>query len=239
MKNISVIFFSLIMSVAAIAKSPYFPDGTIMNIFEFSIKADKSQRYDEIAKETITKSVDQEEGTLAMYSLRHKEDARHAYMIELYKNNQGYQQHINAERYNNFVALAPEIIEKKRQIRVIPQFLGDKHVVRNAETINNLVIVDVKPEFQQAFKKIVLPEMAESIKVEPGVLAMYAATEIKNPFRWYFYEIYASEADYQRHRETPHFRTYIRKTAEMTRLKSAIPVRPVLLRNKGGLNAAQ
>ena len=63
-----------------------------------------------------------------------------------------------------------------------PQFLGDKPFVQNKETINNLVIVDVKPADQQAFRDIVLPEMAESLKVEPGVLAMYAATDAKNRY---------------------------------------------------------
>ncbi|MDV5299767.1 antibiotic biosynthesis monooxygenase [Klebsiella pneumoniae] len=33
---------------------------------------------------------------------------------------------------------------------------------------------------------------------------------------WYFYEIYASEDAYQLHRQTPHFRDYLRQTAHMS-----------------------
>ncbi|MCZ0777903.1 antibiotic biosynthesis monooxygenase, partial [Klebsiella pneumoniae] len=75
-----------------------------------------------------------------------------------------------------FAARAPDIIERKNKIILEPQFLGDKHIIPNERTINNLVIVEVKPEFQTEFKNIVMPEMAESLKVEKGVLAMYAAT---------------------------------------------------------------
>ena len=77
--------------------------------------------------------------------------------------------------------------------------------------------------------------MVESLKVEKGVLAMYAATDSHTPNRWYFYEIYASEEAYQLHRQTPHFRDYLRQTAHMSASKNAIPVKPVFLRNKGGI----
>lgn len=76
--------------------------------------------------------------------------------------------------------------------------------------------------------------MAQSIKREEGVLAMYAVIDKANPNRWYSYEIYVSEDTYQAHRLTPHFKEYIEQTAEMTTYKEAIAVEPVKLMNKGG-----
>ena len=66
------------------------------------------------------------------------------------------------------------------------------------------MIVEVKPEFQSEFRNIVLPEMVESLKVEKGVLAMYAGTDSETPNAG-ISEIYASEEDYQLHRQTLHF----------------------------------
>lgn len=101
--------------------------------------------------------------------------------------------------------------------------------------INNFVIVDVKPEFSQAFKQVVLPEMAQSLNVEEGVLAMYAAIDKEKSNRWYFYEIYASQTAYEAHRNTPHFKDYLKQTADMTSYKESVAVIPDLLLNKGGL----
>ncbi|AEF46989.1 Antibiotic biosynthesis monooxygenase [Serratia sp. AS12] len=206
-----------------------------MNIFELGIKAGKSRQYDEVARSTISSSLEAESGTLAMYSLKRKDDLNQAYMIEIYAGKEAYKKHVDSEQYKAFIERAPEIIDQKSKTDVTPQFLGDKQIVQNERTINNLVIVDVKPEHQQAFKNIVLAEMSDSLKIEDGVLAMYAATDAKNENRWYFYEIYASEADYQRHRQTPHFRGYIAQTSEMTTAKESIPVVPVFLRNKGAM----
>ena len=170
-----------------------------------------------------------------MYALQRSDNPRHAFMVELYENESAYHKHLNGDPYKAFATRAPDIIDRKNKITLEPQFLGDKHIIPNERTINNMVIVEVKPEFQTEFKNIVLPEMAESLKVEKGVSAMYAATDSQTPNRWYFYEIYASEEAYQLHRQTPHFRDYLRQTAHMSASKDAIPVKPVFLRNKGGI----
>ncbi|WP_421506268.1 putative quinol monooxygenase [Erwinia rhapontici] len=233
MKNIGVMTLSLMMSSSVIAKATNSPHSPIMSIFELSVKPDKNPQYDEMARDTISTSLDEEAGTLAMYALKHKDHPQQAYMVEIYKNKEAYHHHLNSAQYKKFIAHAPEIINQKHQIKLTPQFLSDKPVIQNSGTINNLVVVDVKPEFQEAFKRIVLPEMAESIRIEQGVLAMYAATDVNKKYRWYFYEIYASEAAYQQHRQTPHFRDYIAQTAHMAVSKESLPVAPLSLRNKG------
>jgi len=228
----------MLISSPVLAKKPDALDKPVINIFELSVRPARDRNFDDVARQTISASVAHEAGTLAMYALKRGDNPRQAYMVEIYKNERAYRKHLNAEPYKAFAALAPEIIDRKKKITLDPQFLGDKTIIPDERTINNLVVVEVKPEFQAEFKKIVLPEMAESLKVEKGVLAMYAATDVKMPNRWYFYEIYASEEDYQLHRQTPHFQDYLRQTAHMSISKEAIPVKPVFLRNKGGIKQA-
>lgn len=206
-----------------------------MNIFDIGVRPDRDRDFDDVARQTISASVDYETGTLAMYALKRRDNPRQAFMVELYESERAYRKHLNAAPYKAFAARAPDIIDREKKITLEPQFLEDKHIIPNERTINNLVIVEIKPEFQNEFKNIVLPEMAESLKLEKGVSAMYAATDSQTPNRWYFYEVYASEEDYQLHRQTPHFRDYLRQTAHMSTSKDAIPVKPVFLRNKGGI----
>ena len=232
---------TLMLLICMLISSPVFatkldaPDKRVMNLFELGVRPDRDKDFADVARQTISASVDHEAGTLAMYALHRSDNPRKAFMVELYENESAYRKHLNAEPYKAFAARAPDIIDRKNKITLEPQFLGDKHIIPNERTINNLVIVEVKPEFQTEFKNIVMPEMAESLKVEKGVLAMYAATDSQTPNRWYFYEIYASEEAYQLHRQTPHFRDYLRQTAHMSVSKDAIPVKPVFLRNKGGI----
>lgn len=77
--------------------------------------------------------------------------------------------------------------------------------------------------------------MAQSLKAEKGVLAMYAATDARQPEKWYFFEIYADEAAYQARRQTPHFQNYLQQMADMVQNKNFTAITHALLKNKGGL----
>ncbi len=230
-----MLLICMLISSPVFATKPDAPNKPEMNIFELGIRPDRDNDFADVARQTISASVDHEAGTLAMYALQRSDNSGQASMFELYENERAYRKHLNAAPYKAFAARAPDIIDRKKKITLEPQFLGDKHIIPNERTINNLVIVEVKPEFQSEFRNIVLPEMVESLKVEKGVLAMYAGTDSETPKRWYFYEIYASEEDYQLHRQTLHFLDYLRQTAHMSTSKDAIPVKPVFLRNKGGI----
>lgn len=237
MKRILTFTLSLMLSSTAAAQALNTASAPVLNIYEMGIKPGKIPAYDAVAKNNIVASVSHEEGTLGMFSIRQKANADTAYMIEIYAGDDAYKKHLDSPHYKAFLSASPELIESdhKHRIETLPQFLGDKKVVQDEKTINNFVIVDVKPEFSQAFKEVVLPEMAQSLKVEKGVLAMYAAIDKEKSNRWYFYEIYASQAAYEAHRDTPHFKDYLKQTADMTTYKEAIAVLPALLLNKGGL----
>lgn len=47
---------------------------------------------------------------------------------------------------------------------------------------------------------MVLPEMTQSLKVEPGVPVMYVTTVKEQSNRWVFFEIYANDETYTAHR---------------------------------------
>ena len=48
--------------------------------------------------------------------------------------------------------------------------------------------------------------MEASVHIEPGVLAIYAVAEKDNPSKFRSFEMYADEAAYKAHRESPHFK---------------------------------
>ena len=78
-----------------------------------------------------------------------------------------------------------------------------------------LADIEVDPGQREAFISAVKAEMDESVRVEPGVLALYAVAEKDSPSRLRFFEIYADEAAYEGHVESPHFRKYRMITESM------------------------
>ena len=92
--------------------------------------------------------------------------------------------------------------------------------------------IEVDPAQREAFISAVKEEMDEAVRVEPGVLALYAVAEKDDPSRLRFFEIYADEAAYSAHLESPHFRKYRMTTEPMVRARTLTETVPIQLSSK-------
>jgi quinol monooxygenase YgiN len=87
--------------------------------------------------------------------------------------------------------------------------------------------LEIEPAQLAAYTAAVREEMETSVRVEPGVLAIYAVAERDNPAKLRFFEMYADEAAYRSHIGSRHFKKYVKTTKEMItsrRLIDAVPV---------------
>lgn len=81
----------------------------------------------------------------------------------------------------------------------------------------------------EAYNVLLKEEIAASMNLEPGVLTLYAVAEKDDPTRITIMEIYADEAAYKSHLQTPHFRKYKEETRNMVKeleLTDTIPLVP-------------
>ena len=75
-------------------------------------------------------------------------------------------------------------------------------------------------------------QIETSVRVEPGVLALYSVAEKDNPTRVIVVEMYADEAAYQAHVASPHFRNYKLATQNMVKSLKLIETIPIVLAAK-------
>lgn len=89
--------------------------------------------------------------------------------------------------------------------------------------------IDVYPAQLDNYKAAIKEEIEDSIRLEPGVLTLYAVSEKDNPTRIIVFEIYADMEAYKAHIETPHFRKYKTDTESMVKTLTLIDTDPVAL----------
>ena len=99
--------------------------------------------------------------------------------------------------------------------------------------------IEVDPAQREAFISAVKEEMDESVRVEPGVLALYAVAEKDSPSRLRFFEVYADEAAYDAHLQSPHFRKYRATTETMIRTRVLVETVPIQLSSRTPWEAAE
>jgi 4-carboxymuconolactone decarboxylase len=81
----------------------------------------------------------------------------------------------------------------------------------------------------ERYNALLKEEVETSMKVEPGVLTLFAVAEVGRPHHITILEIYASKEAYQKHIKTPHFLKYKNGTSDMVKsleLVDAVPLVP-------------
>ena len=76
------------------------------------------------------------------------------------------------------------------------------------------VFVHVKPEFVEAFKEATLENARNSVQ-EPGVARFDVIQQLDAPTHFVLVEVYRTDKDPARHRETAHYQTWRDTVAEM------------------------
>jgi quinol monooxygenase YgiN len=102
---------------------------------------------------------------------------------------------------------------------------GQDRVVRLAE-------LEIDPAQLEPYKAALKEEIATSIRVEPGVLTLYAVSVKDHPTQIRLFEMYANPAAYERHIQSQHFKKYKSATAGMVKSLNLLETDPILLRAK-------
>ena len=95
-----------------------------------------------------------------------------------------------------------------------------------------LAEVEIDPAQLESYKAAVKEEIETSVRVEPGVLALYAVSEKDNPAHIIVFEMYTEADAYKAHLETPHFKKYKATTQKMVKSLKLVETVPVMLSAK-------
>ncbi|WP_276504537.1 antibiotic biosynthesis monooxygenase [Terrimonas pollutisoli] len=80
----------------------------------------------------------------------------------------------------------------------------------------------------ESYKALLKEEIETSVRVEPGVLTLYAVAEKNNPTHITILEIYADTAAYKSHLQTPHFIKYKTGTQHMVKSLELVETVPLV-----------
>lgn len=77
--------------------------------------------------------------------------------------------------------------------------------------------IEIWPEYLNEYNSILKEEASASVKIEPGVIAIFPMYQKENPAQIRIIEIYSDKEAYQSHLQTLHFQHYKTTTLEMVK----------------------
>ncbi len=92
--------------------------------------------------------------------------------------------------------------------------------------------LEIDPDRIDAYTAILSEEIEASVRLEPGVIFLYALSVKGSPDKVRVIEGYADQAAYEAHLTAPHFLTYKTRTADMVKSLTLVETDPIMLRAK-------
>ena len=87
--------------------------------------------------------------------------------------------------------------------------------------------IEIAPSQVEPYGAALKEQIEAAVRLEPGVLALYAVADQQNPAQIFVFEIYADVDAYKAHIETAHFKTYKAITQDMVKslkLRDTVPI---------------
>ena len=111
---------------------------------------------------------------------------------------------------------------------VIASSLGGRAIADGAhDPYVRVAEIEVDPIQLEVYKAAAKEIIEDSVRLEPGVLALYSVYDKDNPAHVTVFEIYADKDAYNTHLETAHFKKYKTATQDMVRslkLRDTVPI---------------
>jgi 4-carboxymuconolactone decarboxylase len=112
-------------------------------------------------------------------------------------------------------------------------FATDKARAQNTQDrVIRLAELEIDPAYVDEYKAFLKEEVETSIRVEPGVLTLYSVSVKGHPEKVRLFEMYASQAAYESHIQSPHFRKYKVGTQQMVKSLTLLETDQILLGSK-------
>lgn len=225
MRMLAAVLFTLWLAQSVFAQPTSAP---YVRLAEWQVGAAHLAEFRALAGEFAATAARAEPGLLALHVTVEKERPDHLRVFALYADEAAYQAHLQTPHFKMFVADTQSMLGERKRFESVPVRLGAKATMP-ADPVVRVAELEISPAALAAYVNAVTEEIDESIRVEPGVIAIYAVALKDAPNQLRFLEIYADEAAYRRHIASPHFRKYVAITKDMISARRLLETTPVSL----------
>ncbi len=128
--------------------------------------------------------------------------------------------------------MKPRVLTTLTAFLVVGMLLESRWSVGQTSSQERLVRIaelEIDPASLGVYKLALRREIEASIRLEPGVLSLYAVSVKSQPNQIRLFEVYASSDAYQAHLQSEHFRRYKTATASMVKALKFIETEPIEL----------
>lgn len=169
-----------------------------------------------------------EPGIAAFHAVAEADNPGRIHVFEMYDDADAYRAHVQQAHFRHFRTATEKLVSSRQLHDAVAIKLGAKARLV-ASPLVRIAEIEIDPVQLHVYEAAVSNEIDDSIRLEPGVLTLYAVALADQRNHLRFFEIYADDRAYRQHLESMHFRKYVETTQPMIRSRKLFETRPVYL----------
>ncbi|MES2037664.1 MAG: antibiotic biosynthesis monooxygenase [Pseudomonadota bacterium] len=193
---------------------------------ELEVDPAHMERFWAIGKENVRETRRNDPGVLAFYFAGEKDHPNRIRVLEVYANENAYKAHMASAHYKQFRDDSRPLLTGHALFEAVPVILGAKPQLPPPTAVVRMAKIEIDPAQLDTYRELVTEEIEASIRLEPGVFAIYAVALKDHPNQLRFFEIYADESAYLHHRNALHFQKYLNETKDMIVTRDLVETSP-------------
>ena len=206
---------ALFIAACASVTSRPTPSATpFVRLAELRIDGARSKDFDAATATHVAAAIRLEPGILAFHTVAEKTDPTRIRVFEMYQDEAAYRTHLQSPHFQAFLAATRSMVTERRLFDVVAVHIGSKKALPSSPVVR-VADLEILPARLDAYRAAVTEEIDDSIRLEPGVAAIYAVSLQDAPQQLRFFEIYADDAAYRQHIASAHFRKYVDTTTDI------------------------
>lgn len=169
----------------------------IFRMYKLTISKDDREKFIEEGKHNLTTSIQNEPGTLAMYSSHEDDSGTTNYIFEIYQDIEHYQIHADSPQFKSYGEVAKQILKGREIFELTPEFLFIDQEYQ-VSGLNNFVFqlydFTIDESKVKHIKHLLDEELVSSYDIAKGIATFHAAALNVEQTHWIFLIIYKDQA---------------------------------------------
>lgn len=169
----------------------------IFRMYKLTISKDYREKFIEEGKHNLTTSIQNEPGTLAMYSSHEDKEGTTNYIFEIYQDIEHYQIHANSPQFKSYGEVAKQVLTGREIFELTPEFLFIDQGYQ-VSGLNNFVVqlydFTIDESKVKHIKHLLDEELVSSYDIAKGIATFHAAALNAEGTHWIFLVIYKDQA---------------------------------------------
>lgn len=176
----------------------------IFRMFNLGIDAADRSQFNRVGQHNLLTSLQDEAGTLTMYSTHADAQGTDNYIFEVYADDAAYQVHAHSPQFQEFSAMAKKTIKKRAITQLKPLFLFEQptsFIILSGRSVVKLRQLTVDDQQLAKLKTTVFPKLQQAVQKDSDFLACLIGRDQDDPQRLVILTNYRTAVAADRHED--------------------------------------